>query len=112
MRELGEELPDNSPRFVVLSYPLTLVRLPPKSPELIGRTFVDRRMWGGMQASGRASVPYVMVNYLPPTCSSELRMLYAGAKELMRRQAEAGRVVEIESAEELEGIEERLKGED
>jgi len=28
MRELGEELPDNSPRFVVLSYPLTLVRSP------------------------------------------------------------------------------------
>ncbi len=65
-----------------------------------------------VKASGRASVPYVMVNYLPPTCSSELRMLYAGAKELMRNQAEAGRVVEIESAEELEGIGERLKRED
>ncbi|TKA38790.1 hypothetical protein B0A54_08754 [Friedmanniomyces endolithicus] len=89
MRELGDELPDNSPRFVVLSYPLTLVRTPNLMP-----------------------VPYVMVNYLPPTCSSELRMLYAGAKELMRNQAEAGRVVEIESAEELEGIGERLKRED
>ena len=26
MVELGDELPDNSPRFVLLSYPLTLVR--------------------------------------------------------------------------------------
>ncbi len=25
MAELGDELPDNSPRFVLLSYPLTLV---------------------------------------------------------------------------------------
>lgn len=25
--ELADELPDNSPRFVLLSYPLTLVRL-------------------------------------------------------------------------------------
>jgi hypothetical protein len=26
MAELADELPDNSPRFVLLSYPLTLVR--------------------------------------------------------------------------------------
>ncbi len=32
MRELGDELPDNSPRFVVLSYPLTLVRTPNLMP--------------------------------------------------------------------------------
>jgi len=53
-----------------------------------------------------------MINYLPPTCSQEMRMLYAGAKELMRNQAEAGRIVEMEAAEDLEGIEEKLKGED
>ncbi|KAK4543603.1 hypothetical protein LTR36_005498 [Oleoguttula mirabilis] len=87
VQELADELPDNSPRFVLLSYPLTL-------------------------ASGRLSVPYVMINYLPPTCSSEMRMLYAGAKELMRNQSEVGRIIEIDSAEDLEDIEERLKGED
>ncbi|KAK5689059.1 hypothetical protein LTR17_026560 [Elasticomyces elasticus] len=87
MQELSDELPDNSPRYVLLSYPLTL-------------------------ASGRLSVPYVMINYLPPTCSSEMRMLYAGAKELMRNQAEAGRIIEIDSAEDLEEIEEKLKGEE
>ncbi|KAK5115628.1 hypothetical protein LTR85_009799 [Meristemomyces frigidus] len=87
VQELADELPDNSPRFMLLSYPLTL-------------------------ASGRLSVPYVMINYLPPTCSSEMRMLYAGAKELMRNQSEVGRIIEIDSAEDLEDIEEKLKGED
>ncbi len=64
------------------------------------------------QASGRLSVPYVMINYLPPTCSSEMRMLYASAKELLRNQAEVGRIVEIDSTDDLEAIEERLKGEE
>ncbi|KAK4574563.1 hypothetical protein LTR86_001404 [Recurvomyces mirabilis] len=85
--ELADELPDNSPRYILLSYPLTL-------------------------ASGRLSVPYVMINYLPPTCSSEMRMLYAGAKELLRNQSEVGRIIEIDSAEDLDEIEEKLKGED
>ena len=49
------------------------------------------------QSSGRLSVPYVMLNYLPPTCSAEMRMLYAGAKELMKNQAEAGRIIEIDA---------------
>jgi hypothetical protein len=87
MQDLSDELPDNSPRFVLLSYPLTL-------------------------GSGRLSVPYVMLNYLPDTCNQETRMLYAGAKELMRNQAEAGRIIEIDAAEEVETIEEKLQGED
>ena len=37
-------------------------------------------------------------------------MLYAGAKELMRNTAEAGRVVEMQEAEELEEIEKILGG--
>ncbi|KAK3073140.1 hypothetical protein LTR53_005522 [Teratosphaeriaceae sp. CCFEE 6253] len=87
MRDLSDKLPENSPRYVLLSYPLTL-------------------------ASGRVSVPYVMINYLPTTCSTEMRMLYAGAKELMRNQSEAGRIIEIDAAEDLEEIEEKLKGEE
>lgn len=31
MQELGDELPDHSPRYVLLSYPLTLVRSVPYS---------------------------------------------------------------------------------
>lgn len=64
------------------------------------------------QASGRLSVPYVMLYYLPVTCNSELKMLYAGAKELMRNQAEVGRIIEIDSAEDLEEIEDQLRGEE
>ncbi|TKA77104.1 hypothetical protein B0A49_01397 [Cryomyces minteri] len=86
LQELGDELPDHSPRFVLLSYPLTL-------------------------SSGRLSVPYVMLYYLPVTCNSELRMLYAGAKELMRNTAEVGKIIEIDTAEDLEEIEGKLKGE-
>jgi hypothetical protein len=37
-------------------------------------------------------------------------MLYAGAKELMRNTAEVGKVIEIESAEDLEEIPEKLNG--
>lgn len=64
------------------------------------------------KASGRLSVPYVMVNYLPATCHQESRMLYAGAKELMRNQSEAGRIVEIDTAEEVEEMEKKLQAED
>lgn len=38
-------------------------------------------------------------------------MLYAGAKELVRNQSEVGKIIEIDNAEELEKIEEKLKGE-
>ncbi|KAF2451230.1 glia maturation factor beta [Karstenula rhodostoma CBS 690.94] len=85
VQELADELPDHAPRFVLLSYPLTL-------------------------DSGRLSVPYVMLYYLPITCNSEVKMLYAGAKELMRNTAEVNRIIEIDSADDVEEIEEKLKG--
>ncbi|KAI4209868.1 MAG: hypothetical protein LQ351_007222 [Letrouitia transgressa] len=85
IQELADELPDHSPRFILLSYPLTL-------------------------PSGRLSVPYVLLYYLPVTCNAELRMLYAGAKELMRNTAEVGKVIEIADTEELESIEGKLGG--
>lgn len=56
-------------------------------------------------------MPYVLLYYLPVTCNSESRMLYAGAKELMRNTAEVGRVVELSEPEDLESIEEKLGGE-
>ncbi|KAK4240360.1 GMF family protein [Achaetomium macrosporum] len=83
LEELADDLPDHSPRFVLLSYPLTL-------------------------PSGRLSVPYVMLYYLPTTCNSELRMLYAGAKELMRNTSEVTRIIDLESAEELEEVPAKL----
>ncbi|KAI9827178.1 MAG: hypothetical protein M1832_005314 [Thelocarpon impressellum] len=87
MAELADELPDHSPRFILLSYPLTL-------------------------PSGRLSVPYVLLYHLPVTCNAELRMLYAGAKELMRNTAEVARIIEIDSPDELDEIEKKLGGED
>ncbi|KUJ16123.1 glia maturation factor beta [Mollisia scopiformis] len=83
LEEIGDDLPDHSPRFVLLSYPLTL-------------------------PSGRLSVPYVLLYYLPVTCNAELRMVYAGAKELMRNTAEVGKVIEIDSAEDLEELPSKL----
>ena len=38
-------------------------------------------------------------------------MLYAGAKELMRNTSEVVKIVEIDSTEDLEDIENKLKGE-
>ncbi|KAL6862756.1 hypothetical protein ACO1O0_002994 [Amphichorda felina] len=83
--EVAEDLPDHSPRFVLLSYPLTL-------------------------PDGRLSVPYVLLYYLPITCNPEMRMLYASAKELMRNTSEVGRVIDIESADDLEEIPKKLEG--
>lgn len=37
MLELADELPDSSPRFVLLSYPLTLVGTPPRRRGCAGR---------------------------------------------------------------------------
>ena len=60
------------------------------------------------QPSGRMSVPYVMLYYLPVTANAELRMLYAGAKELMRNTAEVGKVIEIDSVDDLEELPHKL----
>ncbi|EGY14017.1 GMF family protein [Verticillium dahliae VdLs.17] len=79
---IADDLPDHSPRFVLLSYPMTV--------------------------SGRTSVPYVLLYYIPVTANNELKMLYAGAKELMRNTAEAGRVLDVESIDEIEEVPSRL----
>lgn len=50
-----------------------------------------------------------MLYYMPITCNSEVKMLYAGAKELMRNTAEVNKIIEIDSAEDLDDIEEKLK---
>ncbi|KEY74228.1 hypothetical protein S7711_00385 [Stachybotrys chartarum IBT 7711] len=86
LEEIGDDLPDHSPRFVLLSYPLTM-------------------------PDGRMSCPYVLLYYLPITCNAETRMLYAGAKELMRNTSEVGKIIDIESVEDLEEIPEKLKSE-
>ena len=55
-------------------------------------------------------MPYVMLYYLPITCNAEMRMLYASAKELMRNTSEVGRIIDIESVEDLDDIPGKLEG--
>ena len=83
LQDLSDELPENSPRFVLLSMPVTL-------------------------KDGRSSVPYVMVSFMPPTCSNEQRMIYAGAREMLRNEAGVGKVLDVEDEEGIEGLQERL----
>ncbi|PNP45663.1 hypothetical protein TGAMA5MH_02888 [Trichoderma gamsii] len=83
--EIADDLPDSTPRFIFLSYPLTM-------------------------PDGRLSVPYTMIYYLPINCNAATRMLYAGAKELIRNTAEVNKVIDIESAEDLEDIPKQLSG--
>ncbi|KAE8133295.1 hypothetical protein BDV38DRAFT_186315 [Aspergillus pseudotamarii] len=87
MEDLADELPDSSPRFILLSYPLTL-------------------------KSGRLSVPYVLLYWLPENCNPNSRMMYAGAVELMRNTAEVNRVIEVEEEEDIISIESKLQSED
>ncbi|ODV63389.1 Aim7p [Ascoidea rubescens DSM 1968] len=81
--QLVEELPENKPRFVVLSYPLTL-------------------------KDGRKSSPLVLVYYLPPTSSQKSRMTYAAAIELFRDKAGVSKLIEVNEEEDFEDIEEKL----
>ncbi|OKL58160.1 hypothetical protein UA08_06508 [Talaromyces atroroseus] len=83
LEDIADELPDSSPRFVLLSYPHTL-------------------------PSGRLAVPYVFLYYLPENCNPSSRMMYAGAVELFRNTAEAQRVIEVESESDVLDIEKRL----
>ncbi|OJD23760.1 hypothetical protein ACJ73_04887 [Blastomyces percursus] len=85
MEDVADELPDSSPRFILLSYPLTL-------------------------SSGRVSVPYVLLYYLPENCNPSSRMMYAGAVELMRNTAEVNRVIEVDSERDVINIEAKLQG--
>ena len=97
---------------MLLSYPLTLVSpSSPSTPLLPSHGPPHAHKLITSQSSGRLSVPYVLLYYLPATCNAEARMLYAGAKELLRGEAGVGRVIEIDSAEELADIKEKLGGE-
>lgn len=81
--ELVEELPDNSPRYIVLSYPY--------------------------QADGRLKTPLVLLYWIPPTSGSESRMLYAGALEQFREKAGVSKVLKFEEEEDFEDLQQQLE---
>lgn len=64
------------------------------------------------QGSGRLAVPYVLLYYLPENCNPPLRMMYAGAVELMRSTAEVNRVIEVHEEEDITSIESKLQSDD
>ncbi|KAK9319204.1 hypothetical protein V1517DRAFT_341952 [Lipomyces orientalis] len=80
LEELSDALPGNTPRFIVLSYPLTTT-------------------------DGRYKTPYVLVYFLPVTATQQAKMLYAGAVEIVRAQADVNKLIEITDEEEVLEIE-------
>lgn len=84
IEDLSDELPPNSPRFVLLCYPY-------KTDD------------------GRLVSPLVLLYWKPATCGQQSKMLYAGAVELFRGKAGVAKMIQIEDEEELEDIEKELK---
>ncbi|KAJ5952294.1 Glia maturation factor beta [Penicillium vulpinum] len=87
MEDLSDDLPDSSPRFILLSYPMTT-------------------------KDGRPTVPYVLLYWLPENCNPMQRMSYANAVELMRSSAQVNRVIEVEADEDIIDIKSKLTGSD
>ncbi|KAL0066461.1 hypothetical protein AAF712_006504 [Marasmius tenuissimus] len=88
MEELAEELPENSPRYVVLSYELN-------------------------HSDGRKSFPLVLVNWAPTTSETGLLTLHASALLAFQETADVSRVVEVRDGPEAltkEAIDAKLAG--
>ncbi|KAK7467284.1 hypothetical protein VKT23_004341 [Stygiomarasmius scandens] len=70
IEELAEELPENSPRYVVLSYELN-------------------------HSDGRKSFPLVLINWAPTSSEISLLTLHASALLDFQTTADVGKVIEI-----------------
>ncbi|THH14851.1 hypothetical protein EW146_g5537 [Bondarzewia mesenterica] len=68
--DLAEELPENSPRYVVLSYELN-------------------------HSDGRKSFPLVIINWAPPSCETGMLTLHASAFLDFQTTADVGKVLEV-----------------
>ncbi|CCG24607.1 Aim7 protein [Candida orthopsilosis Co 90-125] len=82
---LVEELPDNNPRYILLSYPTKT-------------------------KDGRIQSPLVMLYWIPPTSNQANRMLYAGAVEQFRDKAGVSKLIKVEDEDDFEDIEEQIVG--
>jgi len=76
LHDLQDDLPDNAPRFVLLSYELH-------------------------HKDGRRSNPLIMINYVPVTANTTLHTLYASAKVWFQEKADIGKVLDMTDLEEL-----------
>ncbi|KAF9218283.1 maturation factor [Gyrodon lividus] len=75
IEELVEELPENSPRYVVLSYELR-------------------------HKDGRVSFPLVLVNWAPPSSETKSMTLHASAFLDFQSAAEVSKVIDIQDGAE------------
>jgi len=75
LEELVEELPENSPRYVVLSYEL-------------------------VHSDGRKSFPLVLINWIPSSSEISLKTLHASALIDFQTTADVSRVVEVREGSE------------
>jgi len=75
VEKLAEDLPENQPRFVVLSYKYD-------------------------HADGRVLYPLVLLYYTPPV-STQLNMLYASSKTYLQEQAGLSKVFEVRDRDDL-----------
>ncbi|TIA69979.1 hypothetical protein E3P77_03488 [Wallemia ichthyophaga] len=70
VEELADELPENAPRYVVISYPLK-------------------------HADGRLAVPLALINWKPTTSSPEMNTLHASGLSMFQQVAQVSRIVEV-----------------
>jgi len=75
VEDLGEELPENAPRYVLLSYELN-------------------------HSDGRKSFPLVLVNWAPTSSEMSLLTLHASAFLDFQRTADVSKVIEVRDGSE------------
>ncbi|KAI8321449.1 glia maturation factor beta [Martensiomyces pterosporus] len=78
IEDLVDELPDDEPRYVVISYRLEF-------------------------SDGRVSYPLVYIYYCPETAAPAAAMLYASTQQLLEKEADLGKVYMLRDKEELTG---------
>lgn len=85
LEDLVEELPDNSPRFLLLNY-------------------------GYTKADGRFVNPLVGVYWRPVTTKGDLKMLYAGSVENFKSMCNCNVWLECQDEEDVEELKELIEG--
>ncbi|KAI9313117.1 glial maturation factor [Dichotomocladium elegans] len=76
IEDLVEELPENSPRFIILSYEL-------------------------VHSDGRKNFPLVFIFWCPSTAKTEIMMLYASAKAFLQDKIDVNRGIDIREADQF-----------
>lgn len=80
--DLKDQLPSNSPRYVLLSYP-------------------------HKTTDGRLVSPLVLVYWKPPT-SQESKMLYAGALQLFRDKAGVSKLIDFDDEDDFDNLDDEF----